>query len=75
MKARGIQTSIHYPPIHLFRAYQGNGLPRAKKLERTESLAVREVSLPLYPSLPEEDVILVVEAVRDALEEARRESA
>ena len=22
MKAQGIQTSIHYPPVHLFQAYQ-----------------------------------------------------
>ena len=71
MKVRGIQTSIHYPPIHLFSSYQGNGLSRAEKLEQTESQAAREVTLPLYSSLPETDVNIVVKAVRDSLDEFR----
>lgn len=67
MKDRGIQTSIHYPPVHLFSAYR-EALPGQRKLERTEALAAREVTLPLYPSLSEADVRLVVEAVRAALD-------
>lgn len=63
MKARGIQTSIHYPPIHHFTAFQGHA---SSHLERTEKLARREVTLPLYPALSEADVRLVVEAVRDS---------
>jgi dTDP-4-amino-4,6-dideoxygalactose transaminase len=65
MKSRGIQTSIHYPPIHQFAAYQDQS---AADLKCTENMAAREVTLPLYPTLSESDVVFVVEAVRDSLD-------
>ena len=68
MKARGIQTSIHFPPIHQFSAYRELRPQVPAQLERTERLAAREVTLPLYPALSEADVTLVVESVRDSLE-------
>ena len=42
MKIEGIQTSIHYPPIHKFRIYM-EGL---HNLPMTENVADREVTLP-----------------------------
>jgi dTDP-4-amino-4,6-dideoxygalactose transaminase len=65
MKSRGIQTSIHYPPIHQFTSYQDHTIPN---LKRTEALAAREVTLPLYPALSDSNVTLVVESVRDSLQ-------
>jgi len=67
MKARGIQTSIHYPPVHSFSAYRELYGQVPTQLKCTESLAAREVTLPLYPALSEADVRLVVEAVRASL--------
>ena len=67
MKSRGIQTSIHYPPIHQFSAYQGRTTRTAPDLKLTEEIAGREVTLPLYPALSAGDVASVVEAVRDSL--------
>jgi len=64
MKEHGIQTSIHYPPIHTFTAYQ-NGNP--VELPVTEDVANREVTLPLYPTLAEQDIVVVVEAVRQSI--------
>ncbi len=64
MNSAGIQTSIHYPPMHHFSAYRDAARPA---LPLTEALAAREVTLPLYPSLSEEDVRYVVEAVRESL--------
>lgn len=65
MKARGIQTSIHYPPIHHFsyyrQAFGGESLPL------TEMVGEREVTLPLYPALTPADVEIVVAAVAEAL--------
>jgi dTDP-4-amino-4,6-dideoxygalactose transaminase len=66
MKRRGIQTSIHYPPVHQFSAYRSNSHP---ELKYTDAIAERQVSLPLYPALSEEGVLSVVEAVRDSLGE------
>ncbi len=70
MKARGIQTSIHYPPIHQFSAFKGAGEQRGQGLGVTETLAAREVTLPLYPALTEDQVRQVVNAVREALDES-----
>ncbi len=68
MHAQGIQTSIHYPPVHLFTQY-GRGVGDGR-LPVTEAVARREVTLPLYPGMSEEDVARVVAGVRQALASA-----
>ncbi|MGB8982901.1 MAG: DegT/DnrJ/EryC1/StrS family aminotransferase [Anaerolineales bacterium] len=65
MKAQGIQTSFHYPPIHTFTAYKRSG--DGVSLPVTEAVAEREVTLPLYPGLHDGDIPMVVQAVGDAL--------
>lgn len=67
MKARGIQSSIHYPPIHKFRAYQELTSCLTPNLQFTENVTARQVTLPLYPTLSESDVMIVVDAVRHLL--------
>ena len=66
MKAQGIQTSIHYPPVHQFQAYSGIGQPVKDALRVTEEVASREVTLPLYPALTDEQVQIVAQAVQSA---------
>lgn len=75
MKEQGIQTSIHYPPIHLFSAYRDMVPVAPQNLSLTESVAAREVTLPLYPTLPDASVRLVVEAVQESLVRLGRVSA
>jgi dTDP-4-amino-4,6-dideoxygalactose transaminase len=65
MRELGVQTSIHYPPIHQFTYYR-NILP-STDLPNTESLAAREVTLPLFPTMREDQISLVVEAVQESL--------
>ena len=60
-----IQTSVHYPPIHRFTQYRGPGARRA--LPRTDDVASRLITLPLYAHLGEGDVDAVVEALLAAL--------
>ena len=43
----GIQTSIHYPPVHLFSCFSGNN----KKLHNTELAYQSLISLPMYSKL------------------------
>jgi dTDP-4-amino-4,6-dideoxygalactose transaminase len=64
MKASGIQTSIHYPPIHTFTSYK-DGV--AWNLPVTEDVAGREITLPLYPAMSDDDVIIVVSAIQASL--------
>ncbi len=65
LRLSGIQTSIHYPPIHQFSYYQQH-FPGVS-LPRTEQLSSHEVTLPLYPAMTSETVRIVVEAVEQAL--------
>lgn len=65
MKAQGIQTSIHYPPVHYFSYYRRDeGGP---SLPITEEIGAREVTLPLYPAMTPADVESVVMAAAAAL--------
>jgi dTDP-4-amino-4,6-dideoxygalactose transaminase len=65
MKSQGIQTSIHYPPIHTFTAY--NDGKTNYSLPNTEDIGGREVTLPLYPAMSDEDVLTVAKAIAHAL--------
>ncbi|HSL42286.1 MAG TPA: DegT/DnrJ/EryC1/StrS family aminotransferase [Anaerolineales bacterium] len=67
MKSRGIQTSIHYPPIHHFTSYKSLDGCASQRLPMTEDVASREVTLPLYPAMVDDDVALVVEAIAHSL--------
>jgi len=61
----GVQSSIHYPPVHRFSYYRkkfpGVSLPN------TEEFATRELTLPLHPSLTEDDVEGVIAILQKAL--------
>jgi len=59
---RGIQTSVHYPPIHLFSAYTAY---TRSDLPLTEDIAAREMTLPFFPSMTDE----MVEEVAGHLQE------
>jgi dTDP-4-amino-4,6-dideoxygalactose transaminase len=65
MRQAAIQTSIHYPPIHLFSQYRR--INPNTKLPITEALAAREVTLPLYSAMTDEQVLEVVRAVKAAI--------
>ena len=65
LKERGIQTSIHYPPVHRFSYYRSLwDAGHDHRLPRTEDIASRLVTLPLYPSLTTGQLDSVVGAVR-----------
>jgi len=68
MKSQGIQTSIHYPPIHTFTAYKNWNKTDKPSLPVTEEAASREVTLPLYPSLAMDDVSYIVDQIQAGLE-------
>jgi len=68
MRDQGIQTSIHYPPIHQFSYYQERFGIRADQLPLTKAVGLREVTLPLYPGMTRRDVKTVVDAIRLVIE-------
>lgn len=62
LKQNGIQTSIHYPPAHLF-TYHKKYIPSKDNLPVTEDIARREVTLPLYPALKYEEIDYIAEVI------------
>jgi dTDP-4-amino-4,6-dideoxygalactose transaminase len=66
MRSLGVQTSIHYPPIHTFTYYRQRYADLS--LPVTEASAARQVTLPLYPKMTDKDVEIVLTAVKESLE-------
>ena len=69
LREQGIQTSNHYPPVHLFSIYKENWRSSDYPLPITEEVAGRQVTLPLFSTMREEQVSWVVDAVIKALQE------
>ncbi|KYF75361.1 DegT/DnrJ/EryC1/StrS family aminotransferase [Sorangium sp. So ce388] len=63
MKARGVQTSVHYIPIHRFSHHGASNRVRKEGLARTDAIAGRELTLPLHPRMQDADVDAVCEAL------------
>ncbi len=66
MRAAGVQTSVHYPPIHQFDYYRRTCAPTS--LPHTEHFSERELTLPLHPALSVADVDRVVAALGKAVD-------
>jgi dTDP-4-amino-4,6-dideoxygalactose transaminase len=67
LKSKGIQGSIHYPPIKTFTAYQAEMKDMATPF--CDKVSKGEITLPLYPTLTKDLVDLVVENLDNALKE------
>ncbi|TMK97228.1 MAG: DegT/DnrJ/EryC1/StrS family aminotransferase, partial [Actinobacteria bacterium] len=59
----GIQTSLHYPPVHLFDHYRTAYGHATGDLPVAEDLALRIITLPLYPTMTPEQVDAVCDTV------------
>lgn len=66
MRASGVQTSIHYPPLHLF-SHHRSALGDIR-LPKSEEYGRRTLTLPLHPGLSEKDVEYVVSTLREAID-------
>jgi perosamine synthetase len=73
LKTRNISSSVHFIPLHIhpyYRStygYEPDDLPIAYREYR------REVSLPIYSKMTDDDVQSVIDAVTDILRNCRRE--
>lgn len=64
LRERGVHTSVHYPPVHLFAAYAGGG---GEPLVTTEAVGRRALTLPLHPRMSLDDVDFVVRQLKACL--------
>lgn len=63
MHKDGIQTSVHYPAIHKFSIYKDYNA----KLPITEYVTDNEITLPMYASLSNNDIELIVNTLKEAV--------
>ncbi|MBN1964173.1 MAG: DegT/DnrJ/EryC1/StrS family aminotransferase [Anaerolineae bacterium] len=60
LAARGIGTSVHYYPNHLFKLYRGY----PADVPVTDAIWQTLITLPIYPSLTDAQITAVIESVR-----------
>jgi dTDP-4-amino-4,6-dideoxygalactose transaminase len=65
LREAGVQTTIHYPPVHLMTLYRA--MCPGVELPRTEDFARRELTLPLHPRMGADAVELVVTTLARAV--------
>ena len=70
LKDFGIQSSIHYPPIHLFSLYRNQFGCKKGDLPITEEMSQREITLPLHPRLDTGDVKWIAKKVKTVIGES-----
>ena len=73
LRERGVEASVHfYPAVHLHDFYaQIYGYDEGD-LPVTEMVSKRVVTLPMFPTMTEEQSRFVVESVKDSLEHVKR---
>lgn len=72
LKMRGIGTSVHFIPLHKHPFYKDSLGYRTKSFPNTEWLYERIISLPIYPSLSDEEVDTVIEATIEIVRKFNR---
>jgi dTDP-4-amino-4,6-dideoxygalactose transaminase len=65
LKAKGIQSSIHYPPFWGFTAYAGQF--SASDAPVAAEICDRELTLPLFPTMTDDEVDLVTSSLLECL--------
>jgi len=70
LKNFGIQTSVHYPAIHLFSLYRNRFRCKEGMLPKTEEVSRKELTLPLHPLMNVEDVKGIAKKVKKVIGES-----
>lgn len=72
LRVRGIGTSVHFMPLHLFSFYRRTFGYRSGSYPHTERESARVISLPLYPGLADADQGRVVDVLFETARRYRR---
>ena len=67
LKLRDIETSLHYPPLHLMTYYKKRYSFKIFDFPTALTQYQKMLSLPLYPSMSNEDVDIVSNAIKDII--------
>jgi dTDP-4-amino-4,6-dideoxygalactose transaminase len=72
LRRRGIGAAVHYPPVYRFTYYRERFGFGPEEFPVTEDASSRIVTIPLFPRMSDEDVEVVVQAVKETAGELRR---
>ncbi|MEL7465976.1 MAG: UDP-4-amino-4,6-dideoxy-N-acetyl-beta-L-altrosamine transaminase [Pseudomonadota bacterium] len=64
MRERGLGVNVHYIPVHRLPYYERLGF-RAGDFPAAEAHYAQTISLPLFPTMSEDDIAVVIDVVRD----------
>lgn len=67
INSHGVGAVINYPSIHLFTYYRKNYRFKAGMFPNCESIADREISLPLYSKLTDREIKYIIDVVTKAV--------
>ena len=67
LAAKGIGTSVHFIPLHLFSGFQALGLWHEGDFPVAERAFAGALTLPLFPAMTEDEVDEVSQALQEAL--------
>jgi perosamine synthetase len=67
LRSRGIGVNVHYIPVHLHPYYRKNFRTGVGLCPIAEQAYEQIISLPMYPGMSDDDVELVIEAVKQTI--------
>lgn len=67
LRERGIYAQVHYIPVHTMPYYAGLGHYSGVDLSRSENYYAGGLSLPMYPTLTDEEQAYVIETIKKFL--------
>ncbi len=72
LKERKINTSVHFIPLYRFSYYKKNFNYKIEEFENSEWIFKRVVSLPIYPSMTDEEIDYVIENILEIIKQHKR---
>jgi len=65
LKSKGIMTNVNFYPVHLTKFYREGSGYDAGELPLTETISDQVLTLPMYPTLTEEEIDYIGEQIKD----------
>ena len=67
LRGKGVGTQVHYIPVHCQPYYKGMFGYKAGDYPKAEEYYAKALSLPLFPGMSNDDVKLVIDAVKEVV--------
>lgn len=67
--SQGVSTNVHFKPLSLMSAFKNEMI--VGSIQRSIDLFEREISLPIYPQLTDEEIDFICKTLIDAIESVR----